>query len=80
MKDELLSLDVWYESLGNTEQERQKRYCQWFRESIPTGEWDSIRKATNKGGAFGNDNFKAMIGKAIGRKIELRQKGRPRKK
>ena len=80
VKDELLDLDLWYESLGSAEEERQKRYSQWFRESIPTREWDLIRKATNKGGAFGDDNFKARIEKAIGRTIELREKGRPRKK
>jgi len=80
VKDELLDLDLWYESLGSAEEERQKRYSQWFRESISTREWGLIRKATNKGGAFGDDNFKARIEKAIGRTIELREKGRPRKK
>ena len=79
-KDDLLDLDVWYESLGDTERERQERYHEWFKESIPEDEWNLIREATNKGGVLGNSRFKSRIEGTIGRRIEFRKKGRPRGK
>ena len=79
-KDDLLDLDVWYESLGDTKRERQERYLEWFKESIPEDKWNLIREATNKGGVFGDSRFKSRIEGTIGRRIEFRKKGRPKRK
>ncbi len=42
-------------------------------------EWELIREAINRVGVFGNNRFKKQIEEAIGRKIIIRGKGRPKK-
>lgn len=78
-EDNLIDYDPWYDSLGTILKERQQRYKDWFRESIPKEEWELIRQATKRGGVFGNDRFKEEIERLIGRKLDFRSKGRPRK-
>lgn len=75
----LLDMDPIYIDLGRDEKERQANYRKWFKESIPCGEWDFIRKAVNKGGVFGNIQFKEKLERLTGRKLELRKRGRPEK-
>lgn len=75
----ILDLDPLYMSLGKNDAERQKNYQKWFEESIPSQEWDLIQKAINKGGIFGNAQFKEKMEKLLGRKFDIRDRGRPRK-
>ena len=74
----LLDLDPLYINFGKDDRERQKKYQKWFEESIPPQEWDLIRKAANKGGVFGNTQFKERLEKLFKRKLDIRDKGRPR--
>jgi len=78
-EDKILDFDPWYLSLGADNTERQRQYQKFFKESIPEDEWKIIRECINKNGVFGNDEFKKQIEEVLGRKIELRGKGRPRK-
>ncbi|MBU2102905.1 MAG: transposase, partial [Candidatus Omnitrophica bacterium] len=57
----LLDMDPLYTDLGSDEKERQANYKKWFSQSIPEEEWDLIRKAVNKGGVFGNIQFKEKL-------------------
>ena len=75
----LLDPDPLYIDLGKDDKERQKNYRKWFKESIPPHEWDSIRKAINKGGIFGNSHFKERMEKLLGRRLDIRDRGRPKK-
>ncbi|OIN98251.1 transposase [Candidatus Desantisbacteria bacterium CG_4_10_14_0_8_um_filter_48_22] len=75
--DPLLDFDSWFLSLGSNEDERQKKYEKWFKESIPDFEWKLITESVNKGVAFGNDVFKEKIENILGRKMQIRRRGRP---
>lgn len=75
----LLDLDPLYIGLGKDAEERQENYRKWFKESISPHEWDSIRKAINKSGVFGNSLFKEKMEKLLGRKLDARSRGRPKK-
>ncbi|MFH1479256.1 MAG: transposase [Candidatus Omnitrophota bacterium] len=75
----LIDLDPLYMDLGKDTIARQKNYQNWFKATIPAEEWDLIRKAVNKGTFFGSSQFKEEIEKLLGRKLETRDKGRPRK-
>ena len=74
-----LDLDPLYMDLGRDKIERQRYYQEWFKKSIPTQEWDLIRKTINKSGIFGSTQFKEKMEKLLGRKLEIRERGRPRK-
>lgn len=78
-KSSVLDLDPWYNSLGSNAQERQLRYRQFFRDSIPEPTWKLIREMTKKGGIVGGSNFKEQIQKITHREVILRLPGRPRK-
>ena len=75
----LLDPDPLYIDLGKDDKERQKNYQKWFKESIPLQEWDAIRKAVNKGGVFGDSRFKERMEKLLGRRLDVRDRGRPKK-
>ena len=74
-----LDPDPLYVDLGKDDNERQKNYRKWFKESIPPQEWDTIRKAVNKGGVFGSSHFKERMEKLLGRSLDIRGRGRPKK-
>jgi len=74
---QLLDKDPLYIDLGKEDKERQDNYKKWFKESIPPEEWNLIRKAVNKGGVFGNIQFKEKLEKLLGRSFDVREKGRP---
>ena len=76
----LLDPDPLYIDLGKDDNERQKNYQKWFKESIPPQEWDSIRRAVNKGGVFGSSYFKERMEKLLGRRLDVRDRGRPKTK
>jgi putative transposase len=74
---QLLDKDPLYLDLGKDDTQRQLNYKKWFKESIPAEEWNLIRKAVNKGGVFGNAQFKEKLEKLLGRSFDLREQGRP---
>lgn len=71
-----LDYDVFYDSLGNTTDERQIAYQRWFYESIPEAEWGLIREAVQRNWAYGNNQFKEQLEKTLDRKFELKKAGR----
>ena len=71
-----LDYDPFYNSLGNTIQERRSAYRQWFNESIPQAEWDLIREAVQRNWAYGNSGFKAGMEEALQRKFAVKKPGR----
>ena len=75
----LIDQDPLYFELGKNDKERQKNYEKWLKESIPDGEWDFLRKAITKGGVFGNIEFKEKMEKLLGKKFDIKGRGRPRK-
>jgi len=75
----LLDPDPLYADLGKDDKERQRNYQKWFKESIPPQEWDTIRRAVNKAGVFGNSHFKEKMEKLLGRGLDVRDRGRPKK-
>ena len=54
-------------------------YRAYLRMGIPDGEWDLIREAVQRGQLTGEDRFVAQVESALGRRIERRGPGRPRK-
>ncbi|MBA3005800.1 MAG: transposase [Proteobacteria bacterium] len=74
-----LDADPFYLSLGKTPEEQAKKYQQWLSETIQDGELVLIREATQRGQLTGSRKFEQEISKKIGRRIELRGQGRPKK-
>jgi putative transposase len=74
-----LDFDPFYKSLGKTSDERAEKYGRWLRETTPEEEWKLIREATQRGQLTGGKKFVREISKKLGRRIELRGPGRPKK-
>ncbi len=74
-----LDADPFYLSLGKTPEQRAKKYRKWLSETIQDGECNLIREATQRGQLTGSRKFEQEISKKIGRRIELRGQGRPKK-
>ena len=62
-KDILIDMDPWYESLGNNQLERQKRYRKILMDYMSQKKEKTIREAINKGGITGNNKFCQKIEK-----------------
>ena len=75
----LINRNPWYESLDETIEGRQNAYQKFFKETIPTQEWELIRETAKKQIVYGEDRFKQEIERQLKRKLELRQRGRPKK-
>jgi putative transposase len=74
-----LDTDLFYMGLGNTSGERTERYKMWLDESIPENEWKLIREATQRGQLTADRKFERDISEKLGRRLESRGPGRPRK-
>ena len=75
-----LDLDEFYLGLAEDEAKRRKLYRQWLRDSLPATELKLIREAAASGHPTASGSFVEEIEKKIGRRLELRGPGRPRKK
>jgi putative transposase len=75
-----LDTDPCFESLGFTELERQQRYRDFVLSAIPDGEWELIREAIQRGQLTGQARFIDEVKAIVGRRIEHREQGRPRKR
>lgn len=78
-KQPWLDLDPFYLSLGKSAKQRAKKYAAWLEETIPKKELKLIREATQRGKLTANGKFVREISEKIGRRLELRGPGRPRK-
>jgi putative transposase len=74
-----LNFDPFYMSLGKTSGERAEKYRRWLRETVPEEEWKLIREATQRGQLVSGKKFTREISEKLGRRIELRGPGRPKK-
>jgi putative transposase len=74
-----LDLDPAYLGLGGNETERLRRYREFLRAAVPGGEWELIRGAARRGQLTGTDRFTADVAQIIGRRVERRARGRPRR-
>ena len=68
-----------YQALGNTAGERAERCNEFEGGAIPARERELMREALQRGELTGNDRFMYQGEAIIGRRIENRKRGRPRK-
>jgi putative transposase len=66
-----------YLALGATSEERRAVYRDLFGADA-AGEFDEIRQATTAGYVAGDERFKQSIARAVGRRVEQGEPGRPR--
>ncbi|MGB5324968.1 MAG: transposase [Pseudomonadales bacterium] len=72
----LLTPHPLYSSLGTTPSERLHSYKKLFDGYIDKNELEEIRRATNKGMAFGSEQFKDDVEKLTGRRVRTHRRGR----
>ena len=72
--------DPCYLALGNSGEERRLRYREYVQSVIPVGEWALIQESVTRGQLTGNSRYIEEIEKIIGRRIEHRRPGRPKKR
>ena len=68
-----------YEALGANKNAQQAAYRQLFRQTMPVADLNTIREATHKGWALGNDRFREEIESLGARRAASKGRGRPRK-
>ena len=74
-----LDVDPCFEGLATTKPSRQTRYREFVFSAIPAGEWDLIREALQRGQLTGQSRFVDEVEAIVGRRIEHRRQGRPKK-
>jgi len=74
-----LDFDPCYEGMGVTEEERALKYRDFVYSAIPSGEWNLIREAIQRGHLTGGQPFVDQVETILGRRIEHRKQGRPKK-
>jgi putative transposase len=74
-----LDRDPIYLGLGETDEERTARYRQWTLEAVDEGELELLRQSVQRGGLTGGSRFVEEVAGLVGKRIELRPPGRPKK-
>ena len=74
-----LDLDPCYLALGTSESERRHGYREFLQAAIPSGEWQLIREAVQRGQLTGTERFTEEVAAILGRRVERRGRGRPAK-
>jgi len=74
-----LDPDPCYLSLGEDEAERRRRYREFLLAGIPSGEWELIREAVQRGQLTRAGHFTQEVAGILGRRVERRGRGRPAK-
>lgn len=72
-----LDCDPFYLSLGEDETERRRCYREFLLGAIPSGEWELIREAIQRGQLTGTNRFTEEVAGILGRRMERRGRGRP---
>ena len=75
-----LDMHNCYLALGDSESNRQQRYRAYTSSAVPATEWNFIRDAVQRSQLTGNKQFIDQVEAIVGRRIENRKQGRPRKK
>jgi len=73
----LLDLDPWFSSLSPVIAECRLIYAQFIKESIKESELEQLRKTTQKGGIFSDEQFKEYLSKYYRCNITIKRPGRP---
>ena len=79
IKQEWLDLDPQYLGLAPTERNREEKYRDFILGTIPECEMDQIRRAVQRGQLTGGQKFIEEIQEKVGKRIEFRGQGRPRR-
>jgi putative transposase len=74
-----LDPDPAYLGLGSTAAERQHRYREFLQAAVPKAESEMIRKAVRREQLTGTDRFTDEVARILGRRVERRGPGRPKK-
>jgi putative transposase len=74
-----LDKDPCFLELGPTDTKRRERYKSFVEMATPTNELQLIRGALQRGQLTGNMRFVGEIEKITGRRIQFRERGRPKK-
>lgn len=75
-----LDLDPCYKSLGMVDKECEERYARFVKSSISKGELELIRQAIQRNQLTGSEKFIEDVSRKIGRLVEWRGQGRPKKR
>lgn len=75
-----LDRDPLYSSLGKSLQIAQERYSNFVLDEIDHDEITLIRDSLNRGSPTGNDRFVDQVESIVGRRLQKRALGRPRRK
>lgn len=78
-EDSWIDFDACYLSLGRSTKERFDAYGAWVKAGLGLDEADLIRTALQRGQLTGTRKFIDEVEARIGRRIELRGRGRPRR-
>ena len=76
LPDPLVNAHELYCRLGRSLMERQEAYRDLFRLQLSTTDLQTIREATNKNWALGDERFKQRIGDVSGRQSTPKRQGR----
>jgi putative transposase len=76
VSDPLVTAHELYCRLSRSVMERQQTYRELFRLPLPTTDVQTIREATNKNWALGDETFTQRIGEASGRQPTPKRQGR----
>jgi putative transposase len=72
-----LDRDPCFVGLGRTERGRIAGYRAFVSSRIPDGEWETLRTALDRGHLSGTERFQRAVERRLGRRLELRARGRP---
>lgn len=75
----LITPHALYQSLGHSDEERQSAYRQLFQTQVTELDIASIRDATNKGWALGDNHFGAKVEALTKRRAMPLSRGRPKR-
>lgn len=79
MRPEWLDLDPAWLGLAETDEARQRLYREYLTEPISDEEREAIVRPVQRGQLTGGAAFIDVIAERLGRRIEMRGQGRPRK-
>jgi len=76
--DRVVSIHNYYADLASSDQNRQSRYRDWFRDSPTEDELNDIRETTRQELVFGDDAFKDHLEMQLSRPVRPARRGRKR--
>jgi putative transposase len=73
-----LDFDPCYLALADSQADRECKYAEWVRKTIPAGELEQIRLPLQRGQLTGSKKFVDEIEKKLEIRVEFRGQGRPK--